>query len=497
VQGVETMTTSFFQLGFLPKALFFEKLRKDRSSISIFLIFSILGISARFTPSLVRRYKGGSNATRIFLDRAAYLVQEQMFSPTLEAIQGFFLMSIAEWGNGDKHRGLVYMGIAVRLAGIRRLHREETYDLPSDASREDIVYSEEARRTFWMLETFENLHSGSDSPVAFSYSDITVLLPCHEHEFTFGTQPSIRAALAGTPPAMKDSSLINLPSRSFFAILLQTHNLWGKVARLVSADAGVASSRSELRISGAEYAQLSRELIEFEGSLPVQYRWSDWNLRGFRVEGLDLAYFSAVMVLGLSNIILRRSYLHDILVNPRQSNTVEEPALAESWPKVADELFEAMLKLNEQIRAFFEYRSVDQGYPALIVFSVYVCGSLANHLRLQPKVCTRLAPQAVDILQHSIKGLSELQSAWPLARRWYLALCGASERASSRNEPSGNVPEPVTPVSHDLDFSLAYDVQFNDPFPTEAMFTVFETYLGSDFVNNGGTGILENSAWAE
>ncbi|KAL2208557.1 hypothetical protein CC79DRAFT_1395536 [Sarocladium strictum] len=478
------MTTSFFQLGFLPKALFFEKLHKDRNSVSVFLLLSILGISARFTPSLVRRYKGGSNATRTFLDRATSLVQEQMFSPSLEAIQGFFLMSIAEWGNGDKHRGLVYMGIAVRLAGIRRLHREETYTLSSDASREDIVYSEEARRTFWMLETFENLHSGSDSPVAFSYSDITVLLPCHEHEFTFGTEPSIRAALAGTPPAIKDPSLVTLPSRSFFAILLQTHNLWGKVARLVSADAGVASSRSESRITGAEYDQISRELDSFAANLPVQYHWSDWNLRGFRVEGLDLAYFSAVMVLGLSKTILRRSYLHDILVNPRQNDAAHEPILVEAWPRVAAELFEEMLKLNEQIRAFFGYRSVDQGYPALIVFSVYVCGSLANHLRLQPRLCPKLAPQAVEILQYSIKGLDKLQSAWPLARRWYQALCSASERSSSSvSESSSNVMAPMTPVSHDMDMPLAYDVQFNDPFPTDAMFTVFETYLGSDFID--------------
>jgi hypothetical protein len=33
-----------------------------------------------------------------------------------------------------------------------------------------------------------------------------------------------------------------------------------------------------------------------------------------------------------------------------------------------------------------------------------------------------------------------------------------------------------------MDMPLAYDVQFNDPFPTDAMFTVFETYLGSDFI---------------
>lgn len=104
-------------------------------------------------------------------------------------------MSIAEWGNGDKNRSLVYVGIAIRLAGILHLHREDTYRLPETATNEEVVNSEVARRIFRMLETFENLHSGSDSPIAFSYGDITVLLPCDERDFTFGIKTR------GPPPA--------------------------------------------------------------------------------------------------------------------------------------------------------------------------------------------------------------------------------------------------------------------------------------------------------
>lgn len=477
VHGIQTLTTSYFQLGFLPKVLFFENLRKDRDSVSIFLLLSILSVSARFTPSLVTRYQGGRNATQVFLERATCLIQEQMFTPSLESIQGFFLMSIAEWGNGDKHRSIVYMGIAVRLAGTLRMHREEAYKLPDTATREEIVYSEVTRRTFWMLETFENLHSGSDSPIAFSYSDITVLLPCHEHDFTFGIQPTTRAALVGTPPAKINPTLTSLSDRSLFAVLLQTHNFWGKVAKLVSADAALTTGPGEAsRISASDYTKLSLELIAFGESVPPQYRWSVWNLRGFKVEGLDLAYLSAVMVLGLSNIILRQSYLHDILSIRDQRDVVERADVTESWTTVADQLFDYMLQLHEQITAFFEYRSPDQGYPALIVFCVYVCGSLANHLRLKPRVCPRVAPQAMQILQGSIQGLGELQSAWPLARRWYLALCRSSERESIDAEPVQ--PVLVMQTLDDLDIeAFGLDIQFNDPFPTDSMFEVFETYL--------------------
>ncbi|KAK7751891.1 hypothetical protein SLS62_006192 [Diatrype stigma] len=508
VDGVRTLTTSFFQLGFLPKSLFFEELRKDRNSVSVFLLFGILSVSARFTPSLVKRYEAGAKATQLFLDRASYLVPEHMFNPTLDSIQGFFLMSIAEWGNGDKNRSLVYMGIAIRLAGILKMHREEAYQLPDGATNEEVVRSEVARRTFWMLETFENLHSGSDSPGAFSYSGISVLLPCDEREFTFGVRPAQRAALMGTPPAIQNPELACLPSRSLFATLLQTHNLWGQVARLVSADAVQLSSPIEARVSADDYGLLSRALREFEAHLPQQHSWSAWNLRGYKIEGLDLAYLSVTMVLRLSNIILRRSFLHDIL-GARQQNLQGNANLehhdspsTNSWPSIAEELFDNMLLLDEQITAFFEYRSSaehdSQGYPAIIVFCVYVCGSLANHLHQQPQTCPRVAPYAARVARSSIKGLGDLQSAWPLARHWYLALCKASENARIGNPAAtvveqqhdqasvpgtggGALVQPQAPGDNagDLDQTMM-DTQFNVPFFSDSMFEAFDAYMWSN-----------------
>ncbi|CAJ2508930.1 Uu.00g139560.m01.CDS01 [Anthostomella pinea] len=492
LEGVHTLTTSYFQLGFLPKALFFEELRKDRASVSVFLLLSILSVSARFTPSLVRRYQ--ATATHVFLSLASSHVHEQMFSPTLESIQGFFLLSIAEWGNMDKTKSSIYMGIAVRLAGILRLHREESYRLPETATKEQIVYSEVARRTFWVLETFENLHSGSDLPIAFSYGDITVLLPCDERDFTFGVRPIQRAALMGTPPAAEDPGLTWLGSRSLFAALLQTHSLWGQVARVVSTDAANLSSGIGSRLSIGEYGRLSQALRDFEDNLPSQHCWSVWNLRGFKAEGLDLAYLSTTMVLRLSNIILRRGYLHDILSTRQEGVPPAQSTGPSAWSEVAEQLFDNMLTLHEQIKAFFEYRSPDQGYPALIVFCVYVCGSLANNLRLQTKVCPRVAPEAQQVLHESIRGLGDLQSAWPLARRWHLALCKASESVvtessrSSVEHGQGPLAESGGSMPAQVEFNPSegisgLDVQFNNPFPSDNMYEVFEAYLWGDLAN--------------
>ncbi|KAF7545641.1 hypothetical protein G7046_g9515 [Stylonectria norvegica] len=477
IQGVKTLTSSYFQLGFLPKALFFEQLQTNPESTDVFLLFGILSVSARFTPSLVRRYHGRDNATQVFLDLATSLVQHRMFSPTMNSIQGFFLMSIAEYF---------------------RMHREETYQLPENASKQDVVYSEAARRTFWMLETFENLHSGSDSPIAFSYKDITVLLPCDEREFTFGIQPSSRAALIGTPPATLHPDTANFPSRSLFATLLQTHNLWGQVAKLVSTDAPPSSPSGVFRLDPSEYRRLSEALNDFESSVPPQHLWSMWNLRGFKAEGLDLAYLSAVMVLRLGNIILRRSHLQDILRIHSRHIQPHEQSRAGSWPTVAEQLFDNMLTLHEQITAFFDDLSPEQGYPALIVFCVYICGSLANHLQQQPEICRRVAPQAAEILERSVRGLSDLQSAWPLAKRWYMALCSMKSHAAS-DEPAPDLAGPGDSSVNANHLAASQgvgesepchttDIQFSDPFLSDSMFEVFETYLWSDMNNPSETG---------
>lgn len=431
LQSCEVFTTSYFQLGFVPKALFFERLNKHPESMNVFLLLSILSISARFTPNLVMRYGSGGKATEIFLQRAGGLVFGNMYEPSLEAIQAFFLLSIAEWGNGEKHRSSMHMGIAIRMAGLLRLHREETYRLPDHATANQIVDAEVARRTFWMLENYENLHSGYSSPISFSYQDITVLLPCDERDFSFGVIPSERAALMGTPAAAEHEASTRSKSRSLFATLIQAHNLWGQVARAVSNE--VDRAKSGPRIDPEDYTRLSEALSEWEEDLPPQHKWSVWNLRGCKAERVDLAYLSVVMVVRLSNIILRRGCLHEILDSSRDLNVCIPSQRPDT---MTVELFQNVLILNEQIEAFFELRSPEQGYPALIVFCVYICGSLANHLFRQPRVCLQFAPRAEEILRKSMTVLHDLQHAWPLARRWYAALCNACAGTTIANHPN-------------------------------------------------------------
>ncbi|KAB5522979.1 hypothetical protein GE09DRAFT_1154811 [Coniochaeta sp. 2T2.1] len=144
----------------------------------------------------------------------------------------------------------------------------------------------------------------------------------------------------------------------------------------------------------------------------IVHSWSVWNLRAFKREGLDLAFLSAVMILRFSNIILRRSYVHDIL-NARCRITTTETGRAtevDAWSTVAD-----------------------QGYPALIMFCAYVSGSFTNPLHWQSPLRPSVVLRAMGILRKSVRGLASLQVVWPFDQRCYLALRKATDDIDLEN----------------------------------------------------------------
>jgi hypothetical protein len=434
IEGCEVFIRSYFQLGFLAKTSFFERIQSRKEDISLFLLLGILSIAARFTPSLVKRYTNAQAATDHFLRHAEALVASHMYKPSLETIQGFFLTSLAEWGKGSKERSSIHMGIAIRMAGSMHLHREKTHALPHNATAEQIVESEVARRTFWVLENHDSLHAGHNAPVPFSLEDITTLLPCEEQEFAFGMVPLERAALAGTASAASNPTLTTSPTRSLFASLIQCHNIWGQISRRVSQK-DIAQGQlmhiamPEDTLSDSEHFRLSRLLDDFEFNLPTRHRWSTWNLRGFKAEGLDLAYLSVVTMTRLSDIVLHRCRL-------RRTSVVEShvpgAGLVSSsnnprWddPKTTRDLYSNMVTLYEQMEAFFALRSASQGFPAFVIYCLYIAGALANELRdshdLRALDAGSLS-QAAKIAESSTKLLTDLQHVWPMAKRWSKAL---------------------------------------------------------------------------
>jgi hypothetical protein len=115
----------------------------------------MLSISARFTPTLCKRFGHGKNASEFFMEIAQVMVADEMWETSLENTQAFFLLGLGDWGRGLRNRSAICMGIAVRMAGVLRLHREETFRLPPSASPDEVVKAESGRRTFWVIQNHE------------------------------------------------------------------------------------------------------------------------------------------------------------------------------------------------------------------------------------------------------------------------------------------------------------------------------------------------------
>jgi hypothetical protein len=104
IEAVNNFTRHYFQLGFIPKQLFPERLRTQHRSVSVFFLLGILSVSARLTPALVERYGTAVRASEAFMERASALAPSELYKePTLERCQAFYLLSIAQQGSGMKH----------------------------------------------------------------------------------------------------------------------------------------------------------------------------------------------------------------------------------------------------------------------------------------------------------------------------------------------------------------------------------------------------------
>lgn len=422
VDGINTFTRNYYQLGFIPKKRFPKQVQDNPSSMSVFLLLSILAISSRFNKAMIEAYGDGLKAATEFMHKAQCLSIHELYQqPTLERCQAFYLLSIAEQGSGKSNTSYISAGIAFRMAALMRLHREEAYSpITSQSPVEHRVRAESARRTFWMLHSQDNLSSGPYKPLSLAPGDITALLPSDEAEFEAGKIPEQRAALDGTPPAVQDPRLTSLRPRSLFASLMQAHNLWGIVARrvLFNRKCGRPSD------GGGEYAKLKRRLLDFEQNLPSEHTFNKIMLSGYRYYAEDLSYLGLTGCIRLCHIVLRKEYMEDMIRHAQGNPSNPE---VKFYKDMAAELFFNVRKLYSQIEAHYE-DGVEIGRVGsqMAGFIIYGCGLLSSYLCKFPQLEAHHAGQNLETIQAEgrtmytriVTVLRECQKAWPLAETW-------------------------------------------------------------------------------
>lgn len=359
-----------------------------------------------------------------------------------------------------------------------RLHREDTYTLPADAQPSDVVRSEEARRTLWMMgctsalcspsafrhvilltrraTVLRNLFAGNYSPVPFALNELTALLPAEEQDAAFGIVPSVRAALPYSQAAVDNPALgaADFRARSLFGTVIQAYQLWGRVARGACLEmerpGGVAKKRPianaaarlappwtpTLWNSDSSYAQQVAVLTDWERGLSRSHAWSEWNLRIYLTQDLDVAFASIFVAVRLCNIVLRCSYLTEIRASmlgggsdnsgPNVDSDADSDQARAFWTTMSTELFSNVLALHEGITLLLASRPSSRGFPPLLPFALYSCGSLATQLSRCPALCPALVHRAPAILERAKADLLAICTTWPIAAHWHSTLETAS-----------------------------------------------------------------------
>ncbi|KAH8662041.1 fungal-specific transcription factor domain-containing protein [Xylariales sp. PMI_506] len=423
-EGIVDFTLHYFQLGFIPKQRFIAQLEHNPRSISAFLLLSMLSISARFNKHIQGPHGTSQRAVDYFTRSAESLAINELYQqPTLERCQAFLLLSIAQQGSGLTNSSYINMGIATRMAALMRLHREETYDkITANSGAEEIIRGESARRTLWVLHSQDNLHSGPYKPFSLASADITALLPCDEEDFENAALPHCRAALEGTPPALANPRLPNIRPRSLFATLIQTHHLWGNIARkAVSNEKSARPGHDE-----SQYATMDKQLKYFEAELPQDHKFAPSSLKGHRQDNQDLAYLGCTSSLRLCHIVLRKAYMNEMIAairgNPRDQ-------AVSTYRTMARELYDNVMMLYEQVDAQYnDDRAPEKRVGTqMATFSVYVCGLLGAYFSRFPRLVSHQPIATTQmkgkmVYDRTVSILEEVQNIWPLASSWLAGL---------------------------------------------------------------------------
>ncbi|KAJ1335717.1 DNA binding [Microdochium nivale] len=422
--GVDAFFRKFNQLGFLQSDIFAQQIREDASSISSFLLCSILAVSARFVRSLRDHYGEGSGAVSDLTNRAEQASRIEMFEQaTLERCQAFFLLSVAQQGCGRIQASYTSASVALSMVVELGLHREATYVtmLCTHVPQPRLV-AESARRTFWYIYCLNNSISGPGRPLTLSPQDISTYHLSDDSAF------DNRSRLASVSPENQISttsqSRLNILRPPSLASYLQILDLWGAAARLaVNKDTRRAPPRSE------RLAELLRRLEEWDQNRPLDQAFAASLLPGYRNQFLDLAYLETNATFRLCHVVLRKMYLDDMIRRSPNSPPLSEDDTMIHRGMIKD-LFIQIRHLYQILNARFEHGAVeDRVGSAATCFQLYTVGIMATYLWNCPYLDGQVAitnlpahdgvrDEALRMYARVARLLQACRVVWPVAESW-------------------------------------------------------------------------------
>ncbi|GAA5862240.1 hypothetical protein JCM8547_007780 [Rhodosporidiobolus lusitaniae] len=429
------------------------------------LICCILALAARFCQSLRDLHPASSQTSPTSApEHYARLASELLSLPetggsqpvnpaaadttiSLSRCQCYLILGFYELTAGRDNSGWLHIGTATRMAQILRLGFEDEIPYMGEDENDPAnpraryahnpLQGEIRRRTWWALFALDRTVSdGNERPCGLKVPRIASLrMPGPDADFIAGRR-SIGARFAVDPPAWSVSTRSSRrgeaePEADLYGHTLRIAEIWADVASYIGAG-GRNVDRRPPWVEDSTFAQLARQLTEFEQRLPEVLRYSHETMTAHALGSpIEARQFGMLHLLNAgARHVLHRDYLPflpppdfraangPVDGEPLHGNTVEPSG----WWQKSFDIAVASADTVSDVCTLLGEHGIVLTHP-LFGFGAVAAGTVHCHTRFWPQ-SSSVSTDAAHYFNQDIEILNKLRSIYPIAERWYENLAG-------------------------------------------------------------------------
>ncbi|GAA5989372.1 hypothetical protein JCM10908_001281 [Rhodotorula pacifica] len=450
------------------------------------LLSCILALAARFCSPLRDLHPNApSAAAEHYAQLAAHLLTLPETQPgqtappppsadtpiSLMRCQCHLLLGFYELTAGRDNSGWLKIGTAIRMAQTLRLGFDDevpVYDDPDNplstrgraiaAAQQDPIRAESRRRTFWALFLLDRTVSdGNERPCGLKVPRIASLrMPGSDTAFLAGRKslgarfdpdpPSwavselMRSAAPGASHATASANGIAAPSPApppaeepeadLYGYTLRIAEIWSKVASYIGSG-GRNVDRRPPWLEESTFAQLARELSDFEARLPEELKYSQRTLTAHCLVPEDAKHFALLhLVNAMARHVLHRDYLP--FLPPPGFKAANGPVDGEplygttvvpsGWWQESFDMAAKSANVISDVCSHINSHGIILTHP-FAGFAAVAAGTVHSHLKYWPQ-SSSTPIDATHYLNQDAEVLAALRNIYPIASRWYDSLAG-------------------------------------------------------------------------
>ncbi|GAA6051178.1 hypothetical protein JCM3770_002576 [Rhodotorula araucariae] len=378
---------------------------------------------------------------------------------SLMRCQCHLMLGFYELTAGRDNSGWLKLGTAIRMAQTLRLGFDDEIPVYEPArnptslrSGGDIIRAEMRRRTFWALFSLDRTVSdGNERPCGLKVPRIASLrMPGPDADFAAGRE-SVGAKFDPDPPAWSistrapgvgaaaldegtsprfDLDPVDEPEADLYGFTLRIAEVWSKVASYIGSGGRNVDRRAPWTAEST-FAQLARELADFEARLPDVLKYSTQTLIAHCMVPEEAKLFALLhLTNAMARHVLHRDYLPFLPPNDFKAangpidgeplyGDVDEP---QGWWQESFDMAAKSANTISDVCSHLAAHGIVLTNP-FVGFSAVAAGTVHSHIRYWPQ-SSSVPIDAAHYLQQDAEILNGLRQIYPIAARWYESLAG-------------------------------------------------------------------------